>query len=83
MNNNNYQPRTINEPYIDQYRGQAIMHVPYGKDGRDFAFGMEKAKAVDEMIRNGTWRQMMLRMEINQRTIVQMSARKEMDIIQL
>lgn len=80
--NTPYVRRTIEKPYIDVFKGGAVLHIPYGKDGYDFAFGIDKMEAIQKLVGNGTWREFVKVMRDTQMELRLKKAR-EMDVIQL
>ena len=82
MENKGYQPRKVQTVTIDSYRGQAILHVPVGPEKYDFAFGIKKAEAIDELVRSGKWAKIMEDLRVMQAECDKVSARKN-EVIQL
>jgi hypothetical protein len=80
--NTTYVRRTIEKPYIDVFKGGAVLHLPYGKDGYDFAFGIDKMEAIHKLVENGTWNATVKMMRDTQMEMQLKKAKME-DVIQL
>ena len=76
MENKKYTPRTVENVTIDSYRGQAILHIPVGEGKFDFAFGIKKAQAIDQLMKSGRWRELMRDLQGTQDNLDRVAARK-------
>lgn len=78
-----YERRTVDVITIDSYRGQAILHVPVGEKKYDFSFGIEKARAINELVVSGRWKGLMADMEGMQCEIQKNAHKMDNDVIVL
>ena len=47
--------RVCAAPYVSNYKGNAVCTVPYGEDNWEFSFSLRKAQALQAMMRDGSF----------------------------
>ncbi len=78
--------RTTPVPYISNYKGNAIITIPYGPDNFEFSFSVRKGLAIHTMCKTGDFQKLLLKaMDLQEKLDAEKTPRQKVsdDIIDL
>jgi hypothetical protein len=74
--------RTCVRPYVSEYRGNAIMTVPYGAEGFEFSFSIRKGLALNHLMEKGIFQEL-LRVAVEKQREIDGRKSKSNDVIEI
>lgn len=74
--------RTTQRPYVSEYKGNAIMTIPYGEDNFEFSFSIRKGLALNHLMEKGIFQEL-LRVAVEKQKEIDMRKMKANDVIEI